>query len=92
MLAILNTFSHWIVALRCCIFIQMSLSHYNVEMVSTLMALCEDIPPISDGFPSQKTSYVELWSFPWGTTQQTVEQTVIFPGDLRCHNGHVSSL
>ena len=80
MLAILKTtFSHWIVALRCCIIIQTSLSHYHVEMVSTLMVLCEDIPPIPDRFPSQKTSDAELWSFSWGITQQTVEQTVILP-------------
>ena len=34
---------------------------HDKEMFSTLLALCEENKPFTDGFPSQRVSYVELW-------------------------------
>ena len=47
--------------------------HYR-ERLSTLLALCEGNPLVTGGFPSQRTSDVQLKCF-----LQAVEQTVQFP-------------
>ena len=35
----------------------------NTENLSTLLALCEGNPSVTDGFPSLRASNAELWSF-----------------------------
>ena len=63
----------------------------HMEMLSTLLALCDGNPPVTGGFPSQRTSNVELCCFHCWQTEQAVEQTVYFPV-FWCLNGHVTSL
>ena len=36
---------------------------YDMEMLSTLLALCEGNPPVTSGFPSQRASNEKLWCF-----------------------------
>ena len=47
-----------------------------METFSTLLALCEGNPPVTGGFPSQKTSGAELWCFIWSAPEQTAEETI----------------
>ena len=35
--------------------------HRGMGTISALMAFCERNPPVTDGFPSERASYVELW-------------------------------
>ena len=37
--------------------------HHNMETFSTLLALCEENPPVTGGFPSQRASKADLWCF-----------------------------
>ena len=69
---------------------------FDMEMLSTLLALCGGNPPVTNGFHSHETSNVELWYF------------VVFGGfflltlscwtdnwvarDFRYHDTHITSL
>ena len=33
----------------------------GMEMLSTLLALCQGNPPVTGGFPSQRTSHTAFW-------------------------------
>ena len=49
---------------------------HGMETPSSLLALCEGNPSVTDGFPSQKVSNAELWCvLCWGH-EQTVDQAV----------------
>ena len=37
--------------------------HHAMKTISVLLLLYHDIPPVNDGFLSQRASYVELWCF-----------------------------
>ena len=51
---------------------------HDMEMHSTLLALCEGNPSVTDGFPSQRASNAELWCFLCCHSEQA-EQTVKLP-------------
>ena len=66
---------------------------FNMKMISTLLVLCEGNPPVTGGFPSQKTSNEELSCFPslvlaW--TSCWTDSRVA--SNLRCHAAYVTSL
>ena len=51
---------------------------HQMETFSALLTLCEGNPPVTGGFPSQRTvtrSDAE-WCFLWSAPQQTVEQAI----------------
>ena len=52
---------------------------HDMESFSTLLALCEGNPPVTHGFPPQRTIVTEFWCFLWCMPEQMVEQTVEFP-------------
>ena len=43
--------------------------------ISALLALCEENPPVTGGFPSLRAHNSELWCFIWSAPDQTVEET-----------------
>ena len=47
-----------------------------MEKLSALLALCEENPPVTGGFPSQRVSDAELWYFLGCPLEQAVEQRV----------------
>ena len=53
--------------------------HVDMEMPSTLLALCEGKPPATGRFPSQSTSNAELWCFLCCQPKQTLEPTIQLP-------------
>ena len=48
----------------------------DMEMLSTILALCEGNPSFTSGFSSQMASDAELWIFPCCYPAQNVDQTV----------------
>ena len=57
--------------------------------LSALLALCEGNPPVTGGFPSQRTSDAELCFFVPSLNKLLNKQIVA--ADFRCHEGHVTS-
>ena len=49
---------------------------HGMEMLSVLLALCEGNPLVTGGFPSQRASNAQLWSFLFCKLEQAVEQTM----------------
>ena len=65
--------------------------HHDMEMLSTLLALCEGNPPVIGGFPSQgpvmqtfDVSFAVSWTWCW--------TNIWIDKDLRWHDTHVNSL
>ena len=54
----------------------------GMDMVSTLLALCEGNPPVAGGFPTKRANIVELWYFLCSKHKQAIEQTVEWPVNL----------
>ena len=48
-------------------------------MFSTLLALCEENPLVTSGFPSQWASNVDLWWFLCCKSDSAIEQTIQLP-------------
>ena len=58
--------------------------------VSASLALCVGNPPVTGGFPSQRTSDAQYWYFVWRYPEQTVEKTFnLNASELRSHDVHV---
>ena len=66
--------------------------HHDMEMLPSLLALCEGNPPVSGGYPSQRASNAELWYFLSCWSDQAVEQTATLPVILRHFDDHMTSL
>ena len=50
--------------------------HDDMETLSALLALCEGNPPVTGGFPSQRSSNADLWCFLGCYPEQAVQQTL----------------
>ena len=51
----------------------------DMEMLSTLLALCVWNPLVTGGFRSQGTCNMDLWCFLWCQPERAVEQTIKLP-------------
>ena len=52
---------------------------HDMETISALLALYDGNPPITDKFPSQRTSNVELWCFPCCELAQVGVHSAVMP-------------
>ena len=65
--------------------------HMKMKMLSSLLALCEENPPMSDGSPHKGFLMQSfLFYFLWASTSILTNSYVV--GDVRCYNPHVKSL
>ena len=62
---------------------------HDTETLSTLLALCEGNPPVTSGFPSQRTSNAELSLLLACTNYRTNSRGT---SDMRYNGAHVASL
>ena len=46
---------------------------HQMETLSALLAICAGNSPVTDEFPAQRASDVELWCFLWSVPEETVE-------------------
>ena len=68
----------------------MKLWHFDMKILSILLALCEGSPPVSSGFHSQRASNVEL--FFYIILNVSLIDIIQVVDDWRCHNTRVKLL
>ena len=63
---------------------------YDIDALSTLLALCVGNPSVTDGLPPQKTNNAEHWCFVVSMNMLGINTQVA--SDLRHPDAHVMSL